>query len=92
MPAGRPISPEMGLGSGKLGTPCERMQRDTARSLSISWGLTTCVVGVVGRWPPLYFAQARDAAMKVAEEKTPELLKALMTLSEAPGSGKFGTP
>jgi hypothetical protein len=90
-PVGRPISPVMGLGSGKFVTPCERMQRDTARSFSIAWGLTTCVVGVVGRWPPLYFAQARDAAMKVGEVKTAELLKALMTLSEAPGSGKFGT-
>jgi hypothetical protein len=89
---GRPISPVMGLGSGKFGTPCERMQRDTARSFCISRGLTTCVVGVVGRWPPLNFAQARDAGMKIAEEKMPELLKALMTLSGAPGSGKFVTP
>ncbi len=92
MPAGRPIWPVMGLGSGKFGTPWERMQRDTARSFSISSGLTTCVVCVVGRWPPLYFAQARDAGMKIGEEKMPELLKALMTLSDAPGSGKFATP
>jgi hypothetical protein len=86
------MSPVMGLGSGKSGTPCERMQRDTPRSFCISRGLTTCVVGAVGRWPPLYFAQARDAAPKVGEEKTPELLKAPIALSGEPGSGKFKTP
>jgi len=48
-------------------------------------------VAVVGRWPPLYFAQALAAVRKVGEATT-ELLKALMALSEAPGSGKFGTP
>jgi hypothetical protein len=40
MSAGGFMSPVVGLGSGKFGTPWARMQRDTARSFCISRGLT----------------------------------------------------
>jgi hypothetical protein len=55
MPAGVSSSPVAGLGSGKLGIPWARRQRDTARSFCSSWVLT-CWGGVVGG---PYFAQAR---------------------------------
>jgi hypothetical protein len=45
--AGGFISPVMGLGSGKSGTPWARMQWATASSFCISWALT-CGADVVG--------------------------------------------
>jgi hypothetical protein len=97
MPAGGFMSPVVGLGSGKSGTPWARMQRDTARSFCISWGLT-CGVDVVGG--PQYFAQARCAAWNFGEEAreptacTTSPLKSLMApgSESEPGSGKLETP
>jgi hypothetical protein len=97
MPAGGVMAPVAGLGSGKFGTPWARMQRDTARSFWISWGLT-CGGDVAGG--PWYFAQARCAAWNIGEEASEATLweiwplKALMA-PDAPreaGSGKLETP
>ncbi len=97
MPAGAVSSPVVGLGSGKFGTPWARMQRDTARSFCISWGLT-CGGDVVGG--PEYFAQARCAAWNCGEDASEATLswtwvfQALIALDVArePGSGKLTTP
>ena len=91
MPAGGFMSPVVGLGSGKFGTPWARMQRDTARSFCISCALTGGG-GVLGR---VYLAQASAAARYSGEDIAPLPLKALMALA-APGevgsSGKFKMP
>lgn len=97
MPAGGVMSPVVGFGSGKFGTPWARMQRDTARSFCISWGLTGGGDVVGGSQ---YFAQVRCAAWNFGDEATEPTaratwpLKALMALgsSREAGSGKFTRP
>ena len=96
MPAGVLSSPVTGFGSGNVGTPWARMQRDTARSLRISAELTCGDVVGVGR----NSVQARCAAWNVGEEASLLEIWAIRPLAalmpaddpKEPGPGKFETP